>query len=246
MLIHGLGGSRRSWALVLDGLAAERELIVPDLPGFGESAPLPGEITIAAMCDAIVDFLAARDLTGADLVGSSMGAMLVLELARRGVGGTTVALDPGGFWTPAQLKVFGLTMGASIRLVRRLAPVLPALMGNPVTRTLLLPQLSARPWALPPELALDELRSYATASSFDALLQDLVHAPPLRGAPAGSLGGRLVIGWGRNDLVTLPSQARRARAAFPDARLVWFERCGHFPHWDQPAATMRLILDATG
>ena len=32
---------------------------------------------------------------------------------------------------------------------------------------------------------------------------------------------------------------------FPDARLHWFERCGHFPHWDAPQETVRLILDNT-
>jgi pimeloyl-ACP methyl ester carboxylesterase len=33
--------------------------------------------------------------------------------------------------------------------------------------------------------------------------------------------------------------------AFPDARLHWFERCGHFPQWDAPREAARLILDST-
>ena len=37
----------------------------------------------------------------------------------------------------------------------------------------------------------------------------------------------------------------RAQAAFPHATLHWFDRCGHFPHWDQPRETVRLVLDAT-
>ena len=36
VLVHGLGGSLRSWDLVLDGLAAHREVVALDLPGFGE------------------------------------------------------------------------------------------------------------------------------------------------------------------------------------------------------------------
>ena len=55
----------------------------------------------------------------------------------------------------------------------------------------------------------------------------------------------LVIGWGRIDRVCLPRQAARAQQLFPDARLHWFERCGHFPHWDAPEETARLILDTT-
>jgi pimeloyl-ACP methyl ester carboxylesterase len=33
--------------------------------------------------------------------------------------------------------------------------------------------------------------------------------------------------------------------AFPDARLHWFERCGHFPQWDAPRETVALILGGT-
>ena len=55
----------------------------------------------------------------------------------------------------------------------------------------------------------------------------------------------LVIGWGRLDRVCFPRQAARAQQLFPDARLHWFERCGHFPHWDAPEETARLILETT-
>ncbi|MBC7700243.1 alpha/beta fold hydrolase, partial [Aquabacterium sp.] len=62
------------------------------------------------------------------------------------------------------------------------------------------------------------------------------------GAARGRIEAPLVIGWGRNDRVCFTSQAKRALDLFPDARLHWFERCGHFPHWDAPQETVRLIL----
>lgn len=67
-------------------------------------------------------------------------------------------------------------------------------------------------------------------------------APVQEGGPTRH---RVVIGWGRQDRVTLPRQAARAQERFPDAGLVWFGRCGHFPHWDRPDATARVILTAT-
>jgi pimeloyl-ACP methyl ester carboxylesterase len=118
--------------------------------------------------------------------------------------------------------------------------------GNPVGRSALLAQLSVKPWALSHELVLRELRGWASAPSYDALLDALVHGPDQQGAPAGSTPGRVVIGWGRQDRVLPPSQAARATAAFPDARLHWFDHCGHFPMWDQPEETVRLVLDSTG
>ena len=44
---------------------------------------------------------------------------MVLELARRGVGGDTVALDPGGFWSDRELVVFGATLRPTIGWGRR-------------------------------------------------------------------------------------------------------------------------------
>lgn len=244
ILIHGLGGSWRSWSPVLDALAAEREVIALDLPGFGETPPLPGEASVATLADAVTSFLADQQLGKADVVGSSMGARLVLELARRGVVGAAVALSPGGFWSRGQLRYFELSIGLSIRLVRLLQPVMPWLTGNPVGRTLLFAQLSARPWRLPADVTLEEMRSFPAAASFDPVLHQLVHGPPQLGAD--STPAPVTIGWGRQDRVCLPSQGVRAQALFPQARLEWFEDCGHFPQWDVPQQATRLILDRTG
>lgn len=245
LLVHGLGSTWQTWEPVLAGLAAEREVIAVDLPGFGATPPLEGEVTIARLADALSSFIDAHGLAGVDLLGSSVGARLVLELARRGVGGHAVALAPGGFWTPRQRTVFGASIGASIRLVRALQPVLPALVQNRVTRTALLAQLSPRPWALPPELVLRELRTWAGAPSYDALLSALVHGPEQAGATAAGTPGRVVIGWGRQDRVVTPSQAARATERFPGAELHWFDACGHFPMWDRPEETVDLVLSRT-
>lgn len=145
LLVHGLGGSWRSWSTVIYDLAVEREVIAVDLPGFGDTPQLRGETSISALSDALAGFLVEHELTGVDAVGSSMGARLVLELARRGELGAVVSLDPGGFWQGWERHVFYGSLYASIRLVRLLQPVLPAIARSAVGRTLLLPQFSARP-----------------------------------------------------------------------------------------------------
>lgn len=244
LLVHGLGGSVRSWDLVAPALSQSRHLVIVDLPGHGRSAPLAGRQTIAAFADALSAYIEDEGLAGVDLVGSSVGARLVLELSRRGVGGDCVALDPGGFWRGWETRFFQTTISASIRLVRWLAPIMPFLAGNPVTRSLLLAQLSARPGRLPADVVLTEMRSLANTSVFDAMVDELANGPLQAGAT--SPPGRVTIGWGRSDRLLLPRQAHRAVAAFPGARLHWFADCGHFPQWDQPDETVRLILEATG
>lgn len=245
LLVHGLGSSLRNWDPIVPALAAKRDVIAVDLPGFGHTAPLDGQVTIATLTDAVERFVESEDLNGVDIVGSSMGARMVLEMARRGHSGTTVALDPGGFWTNRQVAVFGATIKASVGLVRRIQPALAVLTRNKIGRTALLAQFSARPWKLDSDLVLTELRGFKTAKSLDQALESLVRGPKQQGAPAGSLNGKIVIGWGRQDRVTLPSQAKTAINLFPDATLHWFEACGHFPHWDQPAQAAQLILERT-
>lgn len=245
LLVHGLGGSRDSFDPITGALAAEREIIAPDLPGFGATPPPPGEVSIATLADALDAFIDEHDLDGVDCAGSSMGARLVLELARRGRVGATVALNPGGFWNQRERRVFGASVAASIKLVRALQPAMPALTHSPIGRSVLFAQFSAAPWRLPGDVLLREMRSFAAAPSFDAALHALVHGPSQDGMAAGTARGPIVIGWGRRDLVCLPRQAKRAIRRFPDARLRWFERCGHFPQWDRPDEATRLILEAT-
>ena len=41
LLVHGLGGSWRSWSTILDALSAQRTVIAIDLPGHGDTPAAP-------------------------------------------------------------------------------------------------------------------------------------------------------------------------------------------------------------
>ena len=69
LLIHGIGGSWRSWQTILDELALERSVIAVDLPVHGDTPPLNGETTIATLADAVTELLNDNHLTGVDAVG---------------------------------------------------------------------------------------------------------------------------------------------------------------------------------
>ncbi|GAB3550998.1 alpha/beta fold hydrolase [Spirosoma fluminis] len=245
LLLHGLGSSLKAWDLVIDELATQRDVIAVDLPGFGQSPALLGEVSISTLADVVTDFLSQHQLLGIDAVGNSMGGRLVLELARRGqVVGSVVSLDPGGFWQGWQVAYFYHSVRLSAQLSSLIQPILPPLVSNPVSRTLLFAQFSAHPWTIPAPVALNEFREFLPTPSFTKLLDSLAHGPPQQGAPLGSIPN-LVIGWGRQDRICPPSQAKRALALFPDAQLHWFSNCGHVPQLDVPAETVALILAVT-
>ncbi|QGN55730.1 alpha/beta fold hydrolase [Novosphingobium sp. Gsoil 351] len=244
LLIHGLGGSHRSWDTIMTALAKERDVIALDLPGHGQTPAEADSGTFNGLARTVEDWLVSENLEAIDMVGSSMGARLVLEMARRGRAGAVVALDPGGFWQGWERTFFKTTITASLAAVKAMRPALPAITKNVAGRTALMLQLSAKPWALDPSLVLNELRSFAGTSTFDSLVTDLATGPMQDGP--GATDAPVVIGWGRKDRLCLPRQANRAMAAFPKAKMHWFAESGHFPMWDQPIDTIQVILDATG
>ena len=100
VLLHGIGGSWRQWSPLFPALEPRHEVLAVDLPGFGESAPLPGvPATIASQAGAVEAERDAAGIADAQLVGNSSGGWLALELARRGRARTVVALSPAGMWT---------------------------------------------------------------------------------------------------------------------------------------------------
>lgn len=244
LLIHGLGSNRRAWSTLVPLLEGERELIAVDLPGHGKTPRQADSHKFAGLTRSMEEWLRSEGLDGTDMVGSSMGARLVLEMARRGRCGASVALNPGGFWVGWERTFVSSTLRASVLLLRGLRRALPRLTHNAAARTALLAQLSARPWALDGDLVESELKSFAGTATFDALVKDLANGPPQEG-PAAPGAGKVTIGWGRHDRLCFPVQAGRAQAAFPEARLVWFDKSGHFPMWDQPQDTAASILEAT-
>lgn len=144
-------------------------------------------------------------------MGSSMGARLVLELARRGVVGTAIAQDPGGFWSRGERSFFGFSIGVSIRPVRLLQPLMPFMTANPITRSLLFAQLSAHPRRLPADATLNEMRSYAAAPSFDAVLDSLANASPQQGLSATAMKAPIEIVRGVRPLSPLGPAAQTVR-----------------------------------
>ena len=113
LLVHGLGGSWRSWSTVLGPLSAERRVITIDLPGHGATPAESDSGTFDGLVGSVERYISDKGLDGIDVVGSSMGARIVLELARRGRVGNVVALDPGGFWRGWERTFFRTTIGVS-------------------------------------------------------------------------------------------------------------------------------------
>jgi 3-oxoadipate enol-lactonase len=83
LFLHGLGGSRISWEPQLAKLGNERRCVAWDMPGYGASKPVEGDLTFGLLA-MIVSHLAQWTLNGpVHLVGISFGGMIAQYVAAR-------------------------------------------------------------------------------------------------------------------------------------------------------------------
>ena len=78
VFLHGIGGAARAWRGQLDAFSDRYRPIAWDMPGYGGSAPLPA-VSIAALADALQDFLQQVGATKPIIVGHSIGGMIVQQ-----------------------------------------------------------------------------------------------------------------------------------------------------------------------
>jgi 3-oxoadipate enol-lactonase len=79
VFLHGIGGAARAWRGQLDAFSDRYRTIAWDMPGYGGSAALPS-VSIAALADALRDFLRQAGAQKPILVGHSIGGMIVQQL----------------------------------------------------------------------------------------------------------------------------------------------------------------------
>lgn len=81
VLVHGIGVSGRYFRPLVDALARRARVVVPDLPGFGGSPRPDAPLTIAEHAAVVRALVAELGLVRPVLVGHSMGAQVVTEVA---------------------------------------------------------------------------------------------------------------------------------------------------------------------
>ena len=236
ILIHPLGGALVVWEPVIDLLAAERDAIAIDMPGFGESPPLPeGERpTPHALAAAITRFMDELEMDRAHVVGCSLGGWVALELAKLGRALSVTALNSAGLWR----RPLGERPGGGVRRVAGvLSPVLSAFARTDRGRRLLLRGTVGHPERVPADAAARLVQAYTRAHAYDSA-NSAMRAAVFE--DADRIDVPVTLGWGDLDRLVRPP-----RALPPGWRSQVLRDCGHVPTWDDPEQVARLILEAS-
>lgn len=239
VLLHPLGADRRVWDPVLERLARERDVIAPDLPGFGESASLvldgdddtPTPARLAAAVRAFVeDELGIRDW---HVAGNSLGGWVALALALDGAVASVTAIAPAGLWA----RPLGPKPSVARRAARVAAPIAGLATRNAALRRLILAGSVGHPERVPPAAAAHLVRAYAHGPDFVA-----VNAAMRAGRFSGlaAIDVPVTLAWPQLDrLVGRPHELP------PNVRNVTLADCGHIPTWDDPGAVATLLLEGS-
>jgi pimeloyl-ACP methyl ester carboxylesterase len=236
LLIHPLGADIVVWEPVLERLAAERDVIAVDMPGFGASPALANgsEPTPRALAAAIGRFLDSLGLERVHVAGNSLGGWVAFELAKAGRALSATGLCSAGFWT----RPLGPRGGPDVRRIgRSLLPLVPALVRSPRGRRLLLRTSVGHPERVPPEAAARLVRSYVTSPGFEAA-NAAMRASVL--SELERIDAPVTLAWGELDRLI-----RRPRSKPEHWRTVLLRGCGHIPTWDDPGQVSHALLSAS-
>lgn len=237
VLIHGFPLCRRMWQPQVDALTAQGyRVICPDLPGFGDSAPLAEPASMAHYADAVIGLLDQLGIERAVVGGMSMGGYVLLNLASRYperlLGAmflvTRAAADDAAGQAKRSLLVEELKGGNRMIVPDAFAQVLFA-PSTPQQKPELVAEV--RGWM---EVASPEGTIYGLLAMRDRA--DYVEALPQLDLPA------LVVG-AEHDLAVLPEHSRALGEGLPQAELKIIAGAGHMANLEQPEAFNEAIVD---
>jgi len=81
VLVHGYLGSSEMWRDQIECFSEHFDVIAPDLPGFGKSNAFEAPESIAGFAEAVLKLMDSLGVDQFNLLGHSMGGMIVQEIA---------------------------------------------------------------------------------------------------------------------------------------------------------------------
>lgn len=230
VLVHGFGGDLNNWLFNQPALAEEHDVITLDLPGHGRSSKAMGAGDVANLSSALASFLDALGIERAHLVGHSLGAAVILDLAL-GAPARTASLtliSPAGLGPEINMDFIAGFIAADRR--KEMKIVLELLFADPtlVSRDMV-----------------NEILKYKRLDGVTGALRTLADAIFADGRQAVIMSDRLreltvpiQVIWGTADQIVPASQAD----SLPDhVKVHLLKNVGHMAHMEQAAEVNRLI-----
>ena len=209
VLVHGVNDQAGTWFTVAPALARTRRVLLPDLPGHGESAPARGPLPLPLLLSSLETAIGdTRDFV---LVGNSLGGWLAMlyTLAHPDRVQHLVLESSGGLSLPFASPIVARDRDEALTILR-------AVHG---------PRYVAQEWVI------DALLQRAIDSPMLRLTEAAEH---LVDARLVDIGVPTTLVWGADDGVLPVSYAEALQRGIRGAALHVLEGAAHIPHLQQP------------
>ncbi len=252
VVVHGYRGEHHGLEPVIAQLRGIR-MISPDLPGFGESSPLPGRThDIAAYAQWLDAFVTTLGLRGtAVILGHSFGSIVVSAAIADGLPTPKLILvnpiaapaleGPNRFGSLLTLNFYRVARALPERVGKGL------LSAPPIVRGMSAFLVQTKDRALRRWIHDQHATYFSAYANRDTVVQgfeasisnDVSMFAPKIAVPT------LIIG-ADHDPITKVSDQERLATLFPDARLTILTGVGHLVHYEKPREAAAAIVEFLG
>jgi pimeloyl-ACP methyl ester carboxylesterase len=250
ILLHGLGGNRRTWDRIIDDLAATHTVIAPDLPGHGESDAPAGDYSLGALAASVRDLLVALGRPAATVVGHSLGGGIALQFAYQFPERIErlVLISSGGLGQQLTPALRAATLPGAQTVVAGLARLPEAVTRRALAAVATVaPRMLAGPDAAPVAEGLHRLTHPGQRRTFIRTARTVInwrgqtisatqHLRQLSGLP-------VLLAWGSDDRTIPPHHHRTVAALLTDPRVLEISGAGHYPHETAPDRLLPALRD---
>src|SRR5712692_1885977 len=232
-LLHSLLSDRASFDTIVPKLSQSFRLIVPELPGFGRSQAVGGDL--ADIADRMAEFV--KDAAGGDeviVLGNGYGGLVALQMAIRhsDIAARLILADCGAAFSEPGREAFRNMAAAS--KAKGLSAITDVAM-----RRLFAPEFQEQH----PDLMRDRREAFLStdAEVFRAActaLAELDLRPQL-----GQVKVPVLVLVGEHDEATPPPMSHELAAGLPHAQLKIIPGCAHVPQLQSPEVFLEAIGD---
>jgi pimeloyl-ACP methyl ester carboxylesterase len=242
LLIHGMGGSSENWRTVIEPLSRDHTVIVPNLPGHGQSAPSGGDYSVGGLAAGLRDLLLVLGHERATLVGHSLGGGIAMQFAYQfpEIVERLVLVSSGGLGPEVSLLLRAAALPGAGPFVAATAPGVRWL-GAGIRRAGLRPSTDATEIVHGYGLLADPQRR----AGFLATVRSVIGIGGQRVSAVDRLylaeAVPVLIVWGARDRLIPVHHAGHAHRGIPGSRLEIFEEAGHLPQLEEPPRFVAVL-----
>jgi pimeloyl-ACP methyl ester carboxylesterase len=222
VLLHGVNDHAGGWAAVVPALVKKYRVIIPDLPGHGDSGPREGPLAMSMILRSVEQIIEREKVQCFTLVGNSFGGWIAVlyALAHPDRVEHLVLESGGGLARPPAVPLFATDRGTAMKILRAVwGPDYPI-----------------------PDWAIDTLIARATSSPLLRLTEVMDYF----------VEGRLhevqvptTLVWGEHDGVVPLSYAEAMQDGIRGSKLKIVKGAAHIPHLQQPERFLECLTETS-